>query len=411
MKELIYSKFSNERDRKFAIRTDIYEEDGRRFVKKSAVYPEGEAHVRNLFRWYQELEKLFRDLPFSCSSCKEESDGVCFPYIEGETLEEFLDALIAEEQVSKAKKYFTDYLECVKKTFSIQPFVMTEKFREVFGEQDLPDGFYSASVMNIDMVCSNLVLGDFGAVLDYEWTFDFPIPVEFVLYRIIHYFVETHRASEMSEFVLLYTEFGITEEFQAIFKNMERHFQSYIEGGHIPIRELFESMTPGVAGTERGESEEFQVYFSSGEGYREEDSVKLSIRDSVADHTISLPEGCKELRLDPGDAACTVKVNRLAFDGKSIDLSCLQIPEGARFDEWLYIAKADPHILGIQVPKHAKALEVHLEIYPENEIAARHILTKMNEMHMQIRKIEQFKQTLLGRVYQKYRKLMKKGDK
>ena len=35
MKELVYSKFSNERDRKFSIRTDIYEEEGKRFVKKA----------------------------------------------------------------------------------------------------------------------------------------------------------------------------------------------------------------------------------------------------------------------------------------------------------------------------------------------------------------------------------------
>ena len=27
-------------------------------------------------------------------------------------------------------------------------------------------------------------------LIDYEWTFDFPIPVKYVIYRIIHYYIE-----------------------------------------------------------------------------------------------------------------------------------------------------------------------------------------------------------------------------
>ena len=41
MRELIYSKFSNERSRAYAVRTDIFEEDGKRSVRKTPLFPEG----------------------------------------------------------------------------------------------------------------------------------------------------------------------------------------------------------------------------------------------------------------------------------------------------------------------------------------------------------------------------------
>ena len=411
MKELIYSKFSNERDRKFSIRTDIYEEEGKRFVKKAAVYPEGQAHVKNLLRWYQELDKLYENMTFSCNVCTEEADGMWFEYVEGGTLEEYLDALIAEDKISETKQHLASYLKCVKKAFSIQKFEMTEVFQQVFGEQSLPEGFFSAAVTNIDMVCSNLVLGDSRVVLDYEWTFDFPIPVEFVLYRIIFYYLQTHREEEVEKLVSLYEEFGITEDLKTIFADMEQCFQGYIEGSHIPMRNMFDDMTPGIKGVQQDGhgNGKLQVYFSSGDGYSEEDSVRLSIKNHIAVHSISLPTGCKELRIDPGDEACAVKIQKLALDGRNIDLSNLQIPEGVLSGEWIYIAKADPNIGGILVPESAKKLEVELEIYPGNEMLLRNTVDKINEMQVQVQKLERLKKTKWWKMYQVYRKVMKKN--
>ena len=55
MREVIYSKFSNERARAFSTRTDLIEEDGKREVIKTALYPEGEEHIRRLADLYPVL--------------------------------------------------------------------------------------------------------------------------------------------------------------------------------------------------------------------------------------------------------------------------------------------------------------------------------------------------------------------
>ena len=49
MEKLIYTKYSNQRNAGFAIRTDIYQrEDGRRIVRKYADTDEAKAHIDHI---------------------------------------------------------------------------------------------------------------------------------------------------------------------------------------------------------------------------------------------------------------------------------------------------------------------------------------------------------------------------
>ena len=61
----------------------------------------------------------------------------------------------------------------------------------------MPGGLTCTDVTNIDMICDNVVMTRPYTLLDYEWTFEFPVPCEFVLYRIIHYYIQTHKVREV----------------------------------------------------------------------------------------------------------------------------------------------------------------------------------------------------------------------
>ena len=63
MKEIIFSKYSNERSRSFAIRTDIVEEDGKRWLEKKWLYPEGKEHVLRMKKWNQKLDQMYGEVP------------------------------------------------------------------------------------------------------------------------------------------------------------------------------------------------------------------------------------------------------------------------------------------------------------------------------------------------------------
>ena len=102
METVIYAKFSNERSRRFAIRTDILEDEkGRRRVRKEALYPEGREHVENICRWYALFSEQCRGTNLRYNHCEKTPEGIELEYVEGITLEDHL-ANLEKEQGTEA---------------------------------------------------------------------------------------------------------------------------------------------------------------------------------------------------------------------------------------------------------------------------------------------------------------------
>lgn len=418
MTEIIYSKFSNERDRKFAVRTDILEEDGRCFVKKSAVYPEGKQHEVNMLRWYKALSEMYEKAPFTCNLCEKGEDGVFFEYVEGRTLEEALDDLLAAGRVKEVEEHLIKYASIVQEIHSQDAFEMTEEFRKVFGviqendaeeaQENLWENWKCAKITNIDLVCGNLILAEKPVAVDYEWTFDFPIPAMFVVYRIIFYYGKTHVHRECVDVDAIFEKIGITEKERTIFTEMEKCFQKYICGEHIPMRDMYEDITPGISEIRQYEEASLQIYFSFGQGFSEEHSMRIRMNGNRVERFISIPENCTEIRLDPGDFACAVRIEALSFENTDVNLAQCIIPEGAVYGNWVYIAKSDPNICGIAVLEGAKMLKVVLQVFPENEDVLKNTVAQLNQMRNKIDTLEKWKQTFGGKVIRKASELIKR---
>ena len=431
MAEIIFSKYSNERSRSFAIRTDILQDGRERFVRKTAPYPEGREHVNRLPLWYEKLEEMYRMVSLCCNRCEAKEDGVHLEYLEGRTLEEILDELLEKGMVEEAKEKLCQYLSRVKTIYDREPFRKTEEFVRVFGDEMLPKGLTCASVTNIDMVCANLVLTEIPAgseagnteisgsdsrvistVLDYEWTFDFPVPCQYVLYRIIHYYVDTHKVRSVLGSEKLCREFGITMEQVSAFEQMELHFQEYITGSHVPMREMFRYITPGVNTVQTVNRGQLQVFFSHGNSYREEHSLTLPMENGEAEHTIEIPEGCTKLRIDPGEQACAVHIRELTMDGKKPSMDGCVIPEGVQAGEWIYIAKDDPNVAEIPVTAGTRAMKISLKTYGASRDLMKQVVKLAEENRELERKVEQqsrlirdMKNTKVWKMDQKYRNM------
>lgn len=433
MAEIIFSKYSNERSRKFAIRTDILQDGQERFVRKTALYQEGRDHVNKLLSWYEKLEELYRTVSLSCNRCTADETGVRLEYLEGRTLEEVLDELLEKGMVEEARETFVKYLSCVKTIFDRAPFQKTEEFCRVFGDEALPDGLTGAPVTNIDMVCGNLVLtkpafvsgiesGNWdtssgnpdviASVLDYEWTFDFPVPCQYVLYRIIHYYTDTHKVRSVLGSEKLCGEFGITMEQIRAFEQMELHFQEYITGSHVPMREMFRYITPGVNTVQTINSGQLQVFFSYGNSYREEHSVTLPMESGEAEHTIGIPKGCTHVRIDPGEQACAVHIRELTMDGHKLSLDTCVIPDGVQTGDWIYIAKDDPNVAEIPVAAETREMKISVKTYGASKELMKQVVKLAEEnrelqskVEQQSRLINDMKNTRVWKMYQKYRNM------
>ena len=371
MNEVIYTKFSSERDPRFAIRTDIVRgEDGRRFLKKTALFPEGDAHIERMERAAAELGELFKDTPIRpCPAFAESSAegagerrSLCFTYLEGrETFVRRINRLRSEGKAGEADSQIRAAASCVFERATV-PFTVTDEFTGVFGQPALPEGLLCLPVTDIDIVADNLLVSDGSDtidLIDYEWTFFFPIPVRFVLYRTLHYYWHRELVANPDEadaaVAAQMAAAGADAAELACYAEMERHLQAWIAGGVTAVRDLLGEISPGTVSLEEmgfsaaihGERTlRGSLYWSVDGQIREESRIPAQTVVSNGCFRTELPveraQGAKLLRWDPLEGSCC----RLRLERVETDDSVRIRPlNGYEKDGWMVFRTYDPGLL------------------------------------------------------------------
>ena len=229
MKEILFVKYNRTRRPGYQIRTSILEEDGVRYVEKAALSPAGQPHIQSLREKQRKLSGQNPDL-LVLAPLEQEMDRVRFPFLSGETMAQRMGREIQEGR--EPKDVLEEGLSRIFQNPEME-FVITPEFTEVFGAiPRLKDS--SLSVSNVDGLFENLmeVQGQVW-VIDYEWVFDFPIPIGFLKYRNLYYFFERFKGALgwRDGFLPDYLElFGIGRETGDIYRSMEESFQRYVHG-------------------------------------------------------------------------------------------------------------------------------------------------------------------------------------
>lgn len=123
------------------------------------------------------------------------------------------------------------YIEKVKQIHEKESFQKTPEFIQVFGDVDLKEGLKCAPVSNIDFLPANIIMEEEKTtVIDYEWTFFFPIPSQFLVYRLIHYYLESDGKRESLKDLDFYGKAGLTEKDCRVYGEMEKNFQQLYTG-------------------------------------------------------------------------------------------------------------------------------------------------------------------------------------
>lgn len=350
---IVYTKYSNERSRAFSIRTQIEKENDVLRVMKYAVTDEAKGHIRHIADSCERLEKLYQkqDTRFVPNRCRIVKDGVVeLEYLKDKTLEEEFDDYLYRDP-DHLLAMIADYLKELGK-LADTTFSMSENFRNIFGDGNPFNGTPAVSVANIDMVPANIMIsGEKWNVIDYEWTFDFPVPMEFLKWRVLHYYVE---ANSKRLFLLnyeIFRKFEISDEHRTLFLDYEKHFQSYVNGEYVPRHELYASMTPGsldrnqinqneaqlledekklkedqqllderMAIIEKRDKEDAEasvgfIYFDRGHDFHDDDRLVFHAdKKGKVDLSIDLDPDVKRVRIDPCECPCLVHVTELSTD-------------------------------------------------------------------------------------------------
>ena len=245
----IYTKYSNERARQYCIRTDIVKDtSGEKAVYKYALAPESEKHIRYIEEAYRRLSECYRDSGITFCACdyeEKECARIRFPFVSGSSLQDIMEqAILAGDDVA-VEEILREYVRRIRSYGGEEPFVVTPEFTRVFGEVELTEGLSCAAASDVDMIFANIFVDGnqpvseaVWQVIDYEWTYTFPIPKLFILYRGIYfayYQILQDTAWTLSALLELA---GITEAQAEAFKKMEAQFQIYLGTGAVPVRNM-----------------------------------------------------------------------------------------------------------------------------------------------------------------------------
>ena len=194
---IIYSKLSTKRRRPYQIRTDILM-DGRgdRVIRKRAYSPATQAHVENLIRYHDALAQLYAGTKLVPNRGHLRQGAAELEYILGPSLADQALEQLQQGQCAAFMELMADFFHTVR-SLATEDFHPTDPFHQVFGKPRLPAGLKSAPISNIDLILPNIIVHDNRwHVIDYEWTFAFPVPVDFILFRTLHYLFAHNRETD-----------------------------------------------------------------------------------------------------------------------------------------------------------------------------------------------------------------------
>lgn len=395
MEKLIYTKYSNQRNARFAIRTDIYEdEQGRRCVRKYADTEAARPHIEHIQTVYEQMQKQFRGTRFVPNKAELHPEYIEFEYVEGETLEKQLDAYLAADDLDGFCALVKTYADEVRRVYGVAESTQTavadteaarevgttdagiaqenadtdtetgtahedaSAYAEAFGTVTLPTPVPMARGVDIDLIFANIIVtGDTWTAIDYEWTFNFAVPVEFLLWRAGKVYLENYANRVCIDEERMNKALGVHPENVDAYRQMELYFlQRYCYKDQSDLYELYGTMGQYVAklkledavkGSESG-ANQVQLYYDTGHGFSEQESDKIRIYpDDKGEFHLKqrLPENLKQLRIDPGERACVLQIWKAKAYTNSSSYKMVCKTNGYALDENRYvISQDDPQI-------------------------------------------------------------------
>ena len=384
---VVYDRETAGRAACFGVRTRILEDaSGKRRVIKEAASPEAASHIRRIAQMGTALEELYHPHGILVNRVTlQEEDGTW-------TLPDGASAgAAARTQTIRAPYLELEYLEGTSVEAALDELLLAKgadaaiaKLQE-FVARILPES--EMPVCDLDLLPANVLETKEGwAILDYEWTVPYPVPSDFVKYRILHYYREGHSMRQRLLSEDLYARFGLGAEACARFAQMEENLQAAIrgevenaeaylfgdahtwllEGADGPVhttRSLRQDMVQEDVATEGswGGVEVLQVYFSAGEGFREEDAQFFPFVDGKVEAEIAVPSGMRDVRIDPGDKPCVLYLEQLRTDSR--DLTGALKTRGVRVGpDTILFPDADPWVWAALSPGEDKTLRFRVRL-------------------------------------------------
>lgn len=231
MRVVKYAKYNRTKAPLFQVKTLMVQEGDKEYVEKSALCGQAQAHIDSFAAKYKALKKAYAHMtlvePYYVNG------SVRFDFVKGKGIASQLERSLqnVDELIEKIRRYM-DILFCYEEE-ALQEWQPTVEFERVFGSVDMPAGMTAVCPANIDVIFDNFLENEEDIYcIDYEWTFDFPVPEEYVRYRTLFYFFNNNRLYLEKRICEedFFARFGFDSEKRERYWKMEDNFQQYAHG-------------------------------------------------------------------------------------------------------------------------------------------------------------------------------------
>lgn len=337
-KEIQYVKLNQERKKEFRLLTQIVEQDGTVFVEKKAMCPEAVPFLKNLKKTGdQQLPGNYENL-----ACEYKDDAICYPFLQGDTLNGKIKKWAEKERLDKIEKALYKFYETYFKDKKQDVVYQTEEFCKVFGNYPGKKYYECIQPANVDLICANIFSEEDGKkIIDYEWVFPFPVPVAFIMWRLIHeLYSRIPRLSNLYSEEQMMEKFGISYSDYEIFMQWTLHFvYEYVGSDSLDIYRK-PRIPVDLSKIVKEKKEETQVisklYYDLGEGLSEQNTIEKQIKLERNRFQVTFDlkdiQGIQGIRWNPVKGKmCQIHIDRIECDHR-ITL----IPWGAHIKENMY---------------------------------------------------------------------------
>lgn len=308
-----YVKYSDDRFPEYRIMTKIEDVDGKRHVVKQPLASEAKRHIMAMSE-YNMYKHGASDI--NCIGSAMDGDNIDFDYIDKPSLTAMICDSIAKNDIAGALNIIDDfYQELIK--ISVEETYDTEEFRKVFGKTG-HGAELCLNPANIDMIFDNIFLNDAGyQVIDYEWVFDFNIPVKFIIWRGINDLYEKNILGKLIPERELLERYGISDEDEALYREYNEYFCLQYVGAvryrGISTDKIWLSLDDKMEEWKREHITGSCLYIDTGNGYSEDGKlyIEAQIIDGITEMTFDLSgrDNWVSLRWDPvEEQMCTCEI-------------------------------------------------------------------------------------------------------
>lgn len=382
MPQTTYSKYSNDRDGQYELRTDIVETVAGKVVRKIPMTEEAAAHIRKMEQTYQALCERYEGSGLRINPCSyhEEEGYAEFPFEQGTTLETLMDQCIAGGDTEGFQRLFDRYWELIS-------------YRK--------EG-YTGQIADYDLIFANILVdGDRWTVIDYEWTTEESVEDKEIAFRAVYcYILEDEKRNEL-DLDRIMQQLGITEEEAEEYRSKEAAFQKKVTGKRKSMGEIRAAIGTYAVDPKKLMEEHLQeildqriqLYYDRGQGFRESDSryvPDVYTQERQIETTLKVGGDVRNFRIDPADKACVVKIQQLLWNATPIPFEKKYLEaNGKQVKPGTYIFNtADPNLVlhvealvlaGMRAGEE-NSLELQMEVSPVSEQAAAEMISMIKKL-------------------------------